>query len=392
MRDLSEQPLQVSDTQLWLVLPLLLRVLGDEEGVEFLEQARELVAKDPASLQRMVAVSARFELVDRLRADRIVRGQESYADREWQEIDQLASYLAATCIPIAQASPESSEQPFRAFLASLPAWTHHWLADCYILVPPDDPGGLDRWLALDEGVKVQEIADYFALLVARYPRTVDYAPWDWHDREHLPQAIREAAFEFTALHEDGDLAGPVELTVGVRKGWAEAEILRFLVVVSIRSQVGLDDSERVLEPYWQRRAFRERGLRLLKEIEGNLALLHRWCGRALHQRSPRADYGLLAGLDDQAAAKLAAEPGALVHDGQLQAGGLQAYQAAIQAINRRIDEFNARYSDPATDLGNKPMDEDRLFSSIVDHAETAELVARMEAIHRDLSRVLDSAG
>lgn len=380
----------MSEAQLWLVLPLILRVLGDEDSEQLLERCHDLLGGDSALLQRLVAVSARLELIDRLRVERVVQGQEVYADREWREIDQLTAYLAATCIPIGHPSSRTGEA-FAGFVASLPVWARDWLAECYVFLEGgSDQTPLARWQRLRPATRTRRIARYWAWVAERYPRQVDFEPWDWHDRAHLPQALHEAAYEFVSLHEAGDLAGPVEMTVGVRKGLAEAEILRFLLVLCLRAEVGLDTSEAFLPAYWRRRAFRTSGLQALREMEANLAHFNRWCGQALHPRPPRADFSLLAGLADQAATQLAGQIPGPALDRTVDQATLRDYLDAVGQINRQIDEFNLRYSDLEAAPDGKAEAEASLFSVIVADPRTRALTAHIEELHRDLSRALDS--
>jgi hypothetical protein len=100
---------------------------------------------------------------------------------------------------------------------------------------------------------------------------------------------------------------------------------------------------------------------------------------------------MLAGLTHQAATQLAAQVQAATHHHRFDEPCLNDYLAAVGRINRQIDEFNLRYSDP-TELDGKAQAEAALFSTIVADPRTADLVARMETLHRDLSRVLDSPG
>ncbi len=379
----------MSEAQLWLVLPLILRVLGDEESEQLLDGSRALLNSDSGLLQRLVAVSARLELVDRLRIERIVQGQEVYADREWREVDQLAAYLAVTCIPLAHPGKQT-RYAISGFVASLPVSARHWLAECYVLLDGgSDQTPLDQWQRLRPANRIRRIAQYFAWMASRYPQQVDFEPWDWHDRAHLPSALREAAYEFVSLHEDGDLTRPVELTVGVRKGLAEAEIIRFLLVLSLRAELRLETPPGFLDSYWRWRSVRASALQTLREMEANLAHLNRWCGQALHPRPPRADFSLVAGLADQAAAQLLAQLEPTAQRG-LDQPALRAYLDAVAQINRQIDEVNLRYADPQAGLGGKAQAEAGLFSKIVADPQTRELAARIEALHRDLSRVIDS--
>ncbi|HEY3116246.1 MAG TPA: hypothetical protein VGK54_05850 [Chloroflexota bacterium] len=381
----------MSEAQLWLALPLILRVLGDENTEQLLDRAQSLLSQDPDLLQRLVAVSARLELIDRLRVERIVQGQEVYADREWQEVDQLCAYLAATCIPIAHPAPPTRDG-FSGLIAALPTWAQDWLADCYVLLQGGiDQTPIERWQRLQVGTRARRIGQYFAWMADRYPRQVDFEPWDWHDRAHLPPALLDAAYEFVSLHEDGDLGRPVEITVGVRKGLAEVEIVRFLLVLSLRAQLDLESPLAFLDSYWGWRTFRTSGLQTLRELEANLAHLNRWSSQPLHPRSARADFSLLAGLAHQAATQLTAQVQAATQHHGLDESCLNDYVAAVGRINDQIDEFNLRCADPV-ELDGKAQAETALFSTIVADPGTADLVARMETLHRDLNRVLDSPG
>lgn len=377
-----------SDQYLWLMLPLVFRTLAEGSGEELLDRAQQLWAQDPDRIRRLGAVSARLDLVDRLRVDRIVRGQVAYADRPWREIDQLAAYLTITCIPIAEgAAPVASTEIFTDFLGALPDWVQRWLVGSYFLVPGTSHSPSHGWADLGDHERTRILADYWAEIAGRYPSTVDYVPWDWHDRAHLPQAVRDAPYEVTPFYLQGDLASPVEMVVGVPRGLAESEILRFLLVVRLRSWLTADD-ESFFDSYWARRECRHLVLKLLRELEDNMAHVHAWCANALHQRPAQADYAPLVGLGDDAARALLSGEDTLLSFLGLRPGLLQTYVQHLERVNGEIAEFNRHYEDPDASMARKAEEEAALFASVTARPETRDLVSSMETIHQELSRTL----
>src|SRR5687767_8727107 len=98
-----------------------------------IDRAQALVERDASLLVRIVGASARLELVDRLRVERTLEGQDVYATREWREIDQLTAFLSASCIPIVQSPADATTHvAFQQFVANLPAWTRDWLGRQYM--------------------------------------------------------------------------------------------------------------------------------------------------------------------------------------------------------------------------------------------------------------------
>lgn len=374
-------------------MPLVLRTVGEGDASELFERIQALAARDPERLSRIVAGSARLELVDRLRVERSVEGQDFYATREWREIDQLTAFLAGTCIPIADGSPEGGESAFQDFLAALPGWAQTWLGRNYVVLPTggEAAAALDDWLQMDPTEQCRLVGAHFAAVTRLYPTSVDYVPFDEHDRLHLTSEMHDAPFEFGWLHGAGDATLQREVGVGIRSGLSEAEALRFLLVVAFRQWLDSGDDHTLVDRYWRRCRVRLWSLRALKELENNVSHIHAWAGRALYERPAVADFAPISGLDDAAAQTLLAEPDDLSRFGGLDPQTLRGYLGRLAHINREIAALNERAEDPAFDLKSKAGLEDTLFSGVLGEADTRALLDDIQAIHQHLSRALSAA-
>lgn len=400
--------------QLWVGLPLLLRTVGEEDPAAIIDRAQELVEREPELLARIVAGCARLELVDRLRVERTIEGQDVYATREWREIDQLTAFLAGTCISIVQsaapggsvgarppdspggsrgAPPPDSDVPFQRFVASLPNWAQQWLGRNYMVLPTGAPpeASVEAWLLMESQVQCRFIAAHLAAITGLYPSSVDYAPFDEHDRLHLGAETREAPYEFAWIHRASDTTLMKEVGVGIKSGLAEAEMLRFLLVTTFRQWLGSNDDETLIDRYWTRRHVRVWALRTLKELENNVHHIHAWAGRALYPRPDKADFMPISGLADQAARTLIANGAALSQFGGLASELIDAYLAKLDNINQRVFQLNQRTEEPDFDLRRKASEEENLFSGIVAAPETRALLAQIQQIHHELTRAVAAA-
>lgn len=375
--------------QLWLVLPLVLHTLGDEDAAELIERAQAAWARDHSLVGRMVSISARLDLIDRLREERTVSGQEVYAERRWRDIDQLTTFLAATCLAIAQGGPDpSGDATFQSFAAGLPPWVQEWLGATYVLLPAESnpEHSMPEWLAKEPAAKCRLVAAHLAAIARTYPQVVDYAPWDEHDRLHATEAIRNARYEFLWFHEAGSSTLEGETAVGIKAGMPESEILRFLLVVRLRGWLDLEDDSSLIDRYWSRRRLRVWGLRALKEMEDNIARIHAWSARDLYERPTKADYAPIAGLPDQGVRTLAEDTESLSRLGGVSLEALDLYLDDLERVNARIAALNQRTEDPAFDLRGKAFEESALFESLLGDAETRDLVTQVQLLHIQLSR------
>lgn len=378
-----------SGQQLWMVLPLILRTLGEEDAEELLQRAQDTFARDSTLIDRMVSVSARLDLIDRLREERTVSGQEVYAERRWRDIDQLTMFLAATCIPIEQESfEERSQAPYQSFVAGLPEWAQEWLGATYLLLPAEanPETSVREWLAKEAAAKCSLVAAHLAVAARVYPQVVDYTPWDEHDRLHASQAIRNARFEFLWLHPADQPSMSVGTAVGIRAGIPESEAIRFLLVVALRARLEVEDDSSFIDRYWARRRVQVWGLRAIRELEDNVTHIHAWSARDLYTRPSKADYAPIAGLPDQAVRALLEDPDNLQQYGGVPVEELEAYLQGLANINAQVAALNQRADHPEFDLQGKADAETALFTAILSDPDTRALVERIQSIHVHLSR------
>ena len=378
-----------------MVLPLLLRTLGQEDAVSLIERATSVAETKPELLLRAVSICSRLDLIDRLREERtLVLGQDLYPERHWREIDQLTAFLAATCIPIAEGDPNATDaSPFQSFVASLPRWAQEWLGRSYMVLPvkADADGSISNWLGKSALEQCRLIAAHLAATAYVYPRSVEYVPWDEHDRLHMSQEALEAPFEFAWQHRAGDPTLMVETTVGIKAGLAESEALRFLLVIRLRNWMNSGDDESLVERYWTRRQVRVWSMRALKELEENVTHVHRWTARALYDRPDSADYAPIMGLGDTATRALLSDPGALHRFGGIEPQVLRTYLTNLDRINNRVFKLNQRHDDPSFDLRGKAVEEEHLFANVVAEPETRELLDQIQTVHLKLSRSINAA-
>lgn len=380
--------------QLWVVLPLLLRTLAEEDADAMVDRAQAVLERDPELISRIVAGSARLELVDRLRVERTIEGQDAFATREWREIDQLTAFLAGSCVPIAQGTPDApNDTPFQLLITSLPQWAQDWLGRNYLVLPTnaDPEGSMKAWLQVETASKCRLIAAHLAAITRLYPVSVDYVPFDEHDRLHLTPQTRDAPFEFAWIHRVGDPTLVNEVGVGITSGLAEAEVLRFLLVTAFRQWLDCPDDATLIDRYWTRRNVRVWALRTLREIESNVQHIHAWAARSLHTRPEHADFAPIAGLDDAAARNLAADSSALTRFGGMEPETLNAYLGGIEQINERINELNQRVEKATYDLRGKAAEEEDLFVAVMTEPQTRALLEQIEQVHHRLTRVITAA-
>ena len=385
--------------QLWVGLPLVLRTVGEEDAGDMIDRAQALVERDAGLLGRIVGASARLELVDRLRVERTLEGQDIYATREWREIDQLTAFLAASCVPIVQPPPDSlPDSAFQQFVADLPGWARDWLGRQYMVLPANasPESSLQAWLGMATDKKCELIAAHFAAMTRRFLVAVDYVPFDEHDRLHLAIEMRDAPFEFAWVHKAGestllDEVGVGEVGVGIKSGLAEAEALRFLLVITFRGWLGAQDDDTLVDRYWTRRDVRVWALRAIKELEANLHHIHAWAGRALYDRPDQADYMPIIGLSDAAARKLLSDRADLTRFGGMSPDTLDAYLSSVSDINERVFRLNQRFEEPDFDFRGKAAEEETFFSAVVAERQTRALLGKIQQIHYELTRALAAA-
>ncbi|MSQ23333.1 MAG: hypothetical protein EXR58_02095 [Chloroflexi bacterium] len=380
-----------AEQQFWAAIPVILRTLGEDDSPAFMDRNIEMFEREPALIGRLMAVSTRLGLIERLREERIVAGQDIYAERQWRDIDQLTAFLAATCIPIAEnAADEPGDAIHQAFVKHLPEWARLWLAQNYMVLPSagNRQQAIADWSTLGDAQKCRLIAAHLAAATESYRRTVDYAQWDWHDRLHMSQAMREAPFEFAWLHRAGDPTMQVDTAVGIRSGLAESEALRFLLVTHLRSRLLCEDQEDFVDQYWARRRVRIWALRAIKELDVNSRHIHGWAARAMYDRPFEADFAPLAGLESTAIHELLADPSSAARYSGTSIQTLEGYLGKISRLNERIDRLNQRHQEPAFDITNKADEEESLFAAVLADPETRELLRQIQSLHLDLSRAV----
>jgi hypothetical protein len=244
---------------------------------------------------------------------------------------------------------------------------------------------------MDADARCRLIAAHLSAVTRAYPIAVDYIPFDEHDRLHLDHEARDAPSEFAWIHRAGDPTLGAEMGVGLRAGLAEAEVVRFLVIVAFRAWLGANDNDGLIDRYWSRRRTRIAALRALRELETNIQHVHAWAARGLHARPPEADFAPVAGLLDAAFRALAADRTAADRFAGLTEQTVDAYLALVDQLNRTIFEMNQRVEDPDFDLRNKADAEEQLFTDLLADEQTQRLLDQIQALYRQINRSLSAA-
>jgi hypothetical protein len=234
---------------------------------------------------------------------------------------------------------------FRRIFDNLPEWLSLWLSNVYfiekghVLAGWLDPS-TSKWLQSQIRDRCRIIADYLYNQVRnRYTHTVHYFPTMENEGISSMQ-FGTNQYLFNYFHEYGNLDRKLELSVGLKEGFAESDIIRLIVVYVLRSWLGIFDDERFLENYWRFYNNRKLLYDLLNEIYSNSKKIEQWTtyhlyagisefsnSRRIHKLSDAIAKITLNRLNDLDLGTLDFE--------------LQNYLYSIEVVNNEIIDFEA---------------------------------------------------
>ncbi len=237
---------------------------------------------------------------------------------------------------------------FKKFFEDLPDWLVNWLSNVYFIEDGDvlvswfDPSK-SIWLQKNNQERCQKIAGYLYTQVRnKHTHTVEYHP-TMEDGGIVGMKFGDTSYAFNGFHKYGDWDKKRELSIGIKEGFTETDIIRFLIVYKLRQWLEFADDETLLTSYWQYTANRKLLYRFLHEMNVNQKKLHSWATHHLYQRDTTYVKELVITIAQKVQASLDEEIP------QASSFELSNYLHSINIINKEIADFNAKAQ--VTDAG-----------------------------------------
>jgi hypothetical protein len=86
-----------------------------------------------------------------------------------------------------------------------------------------------------------------------------------------------------------------EWRADLRSDVALSDVVRFILIVQLRRELGLEDDESFIEPFFDRAEYRHRGVMFLEELDHTSIIISEWCKKYLEM--PTGSIYLLDTID-----------------------------------------------------------------------------------------------
>jgi hypothetical protein len=279
---------------------------------------------------------------------------------------------------------------FKKFLSdNLPEWLRNWLAEVYVIVPGNEMPFLVSqldWFNLPEPDRCKLIATHLYEMRNKYTHTVEYLP----AREGASGGtwgvnINKNDYKFSSFHKDGNIDAPIVRWVGLKNGFIESDVIRLIIIVQLRTWLGIDDELPIIHTFINRASYRRLGFGFLKEIDFNLEIIQEWCMEHLKIYHDAPVISLVK-TDAEEFIKLHQH---MYSNRNISLGNVDSYLKCVERINQQIFTFVKSFGEKVPVNLEISENKWKLLDSIVSSDELRWLVSDIYHIRRDLFQRLD---
>lgn len=279
---------------------------------------------------------------------------------------------------------------FKRFFEDLPEWMTRWLGDIYFIEDGEileswADHSKSNWLNIDYRARVRTISDYlYTQIRNKHTHTVNYYP-TLENGGILGIKFLDNDYTFNMFYKDGILGKKVELSVGIKKGFTESDVLRFIIVFTLRKWLGIVDDSSLTRVYWDRAIYRKLAYRLLQELNRNMKVIEWWCARHLHSNTLQFSYSIFVGNLPSKEANAMMEHLSNKTDNAIY-NDTRQYLMYLNMINQKISNFNSQQEEHK---GTFTLDCGELITEITRSDEMNWLVYNLKNIEQVLLQLID---
>jgi hypothetical protein len=413
----------------------------DQDMNDFLLRLHNLRINKKRQFDRLMGICSRLELIEVIKNSATYYLPNIINNRTNYQIERLTAYLATTCIDVLAgknnykqfdrwltdeiysgvllpqfdtainnltAAPNTQEvvrrlseetrilyeyyqsnygigRNFKRVITENPPWVLNWLANTYFIVENnniiDYLAQLQNlpWLGYNTERRCSGIAKYLYGIRNRFTHTVDYYP-PMENGGFLSLQINDETYSFNLFRRNGVVDERVEMSVGLRTGYLESEVIRFMVVHHLRTWLGLVDDQQFLDIYWERSQTRSKIIQTIKELEFNINVMRSWRFDHLYLLPHQLAGYLVQMLTNTQVGELIENR--RIGNHPLIGVNLRQYNDCLSNLNEQISQFN-----------ENPEREDlnTFCDTIAQSNDARSLVYFISEGHRDLWQLLNHA-